>query len=294
MSDILRYYRLARQYGFQRMIRKCWGKMVYQASLFGSAISSHLVRLLVYLLSVMLRFSLCRGPYLLAISCCSFPEEIRNCLRWTLRRAVTLHPPLNVSLRTGKALIVYHSRTGNTEKVASAIQRGVRQGGLEPIKKEVSEAFEEELYNYDLVCLGTPVIHSLPAPPVMDFILEKGKEYRKRKEVRLPAQTIPGKNALVFVTFSGPHLGLDEALPAGKYLRQFFGHLGFQVRGEWYIVGEFHEWPEASIQGYLGDIRGRPSAEDLARVEERTIELVKSLYACAESEQGDEGMFICV
>lgn len=153
----------------------------------------------------------------------------------------------------------------------------MRQGGLEPIRKKVSEAFEEELYDYDLVCFGTPVIHSLPPPPVMKFILEKGNEYRIREEVRLPAHRIPGKNALVFVTFSGPHIGVDEALPAGKYLCQFLEHLGFEVRGEWYVVGEFHGWKELSTRGRLGDIRGRPNAEDLARIEEKTVKLVKSL-----------------
>ncbi len=93
----------------------------------------------------------------------------------------------------------------------------------------------------------------------------------------VPALKIPGKYALVFVTFSGPHVGIDEALPAGKYLVQEFEHLGFDVKGEWYIVGEFHGWKTGSTRGKMGDIRGRPNTEDLARIEKKAARLAKSL-----------------
>ncbi len=35
-------------------------------------------------------------------------------------------------------------------------------------------------------------------------------------------------------------MGLNEAIPAGKYAGQFFDHLGFEVLDEWYILSEFH------------------------------------------------------
>ncbi|MCK4424514.1 flavodoxin domain-containing protein [Candidatus Bathyarchaeota archaeon] len=208
------------------------------------------------------------------------PKKLRHRLGWGVRRAVTLNPGLSEVLRTGKALIIYYSVTGNTRKVAFAIQKGLRKGGLEPTIKKISEAYTEELYDYDLVCFGTPVLHAFVPPRVNRFIRKKSEEYGahgKRHEIRLPAPKIPGKSALVFVTFSGPHIGKEEALPAGKYIRAFFGHLGFEVKGEWYVVGEFHGWKAGNIRGFLGDIRGRPNAEDLVRIEEKTIKLVKSL-----------------
>lgn len=103
------------------------------------------------------------------------------------------------------------------------------------------------------------MIHSLPPRPVIEFVLEKGDEYRKLKEARLPAHEVPGRHALVFVTFAGPHIGVSEALPAGKYLRQFFEHLGFKVENEWYIIGEFYGWEDGGTRGKLGDIRGWPT-----------------------------------
>jgi hypothetical protein len=240
----------------------------------------YVVLVIAGLVSSILRFPLLRIAYLWAMDSHAVPKKLRHRLGWSARRAVIFHPGLSRVLRTGKALITYYSVTGNTEKVALAVQKGVRKGGLEPTIKKVSEAYEEELYDYDLVCFGTPVLHAFVPPLVNRFIRKKMGDYGgkgKRHEIMVPASKIPGKTALVFVTFSGPHIGVEEALPAGRYVRAFFGHLGFEVKGEWYVVGEFHGWKAGSIRGFLGDIRGRPNAEDLVRIEEKTIELVKSL-----------------
>jgi hypothetical protein len=82
---------------------------------------------------------------------------------------------------------------------------------------------------------------------------------------------------VVFCTYSGPHTGIDEAIPACKYMGQFFAHIGIHVAGEWYIIGEYHGKEDRSTMGPLGDIRGRPNARDLQKVEQDAIELLKSL-----------------
>lgn len=227
--------------------------------------------------SLLLRALLFRIFYVSLMDWRLTPKRIKGHLTRGTRMAAIFHPPLSKSFKTGKALVIYHSTTGNTKKVALAIQRGLREGGFEPIIKEVSEALIEDLYNYDLVCFGSSAIHSLPPTQVMEYISKKGLEYRKRYDVKLPANKIPGKNALVFVTFSGPHIGVNEALPTGKYLRQFFEHLGFAVKGELYIISEFHGWKEGSTKGYLGDIKGRPNIEDLKSVEEKTYKIANAL-----------------
>jgi len=229
------------------------------------------------LLSLLLRLPPFRVPYTFAMNSPSSPKKMRNRLGWSARKAVRIHPPLSRAFKTGKALIIYYSISGNTEKVALAIERGCRKADLQPVVKKVLDAFEEELYDYDLVCVGTPVIHGLPPHPIMKFLLEKGTEYRNRGDVFINTKKIPGKNALVFVTFSGPHIGVAEAIPAGKFIQQNLEHLGFDVKDEWYVVGEFHGWKAGSTRGRLRDIRGRPNADDLARIEEKTIKLVESL-----------------
>jgi multimeric flavodoxin WrbA len=176
-----------------------------------------------------------------------------------------------------KALIIYFSKTGNTEKVALAIKRGLEKEGLEVTVKKINEATEEEFYDYDLVCFGSPTLHSLPPPPVFEFIKKNEGKYRNRGDVTVYSPKLINKNALIFCTYSGPHCGINEALPVGKYIGQFFEHLGFDVKGEWYEIGEFHGWDAGSTRGRLGDIRGRPNAEDLSLVELKTRQLVKLL-----------------
>ena len=100
------------------------------------------------------------------------------------------------------------------------------------------------------------------------------KHHRDRGDIKPGAPRVPGKRAVVFVTYSGPHTGIAEAIPVGKYLGQFFEHIGFEVVDEWYCVGEFHGRLNLSTMGRLGDIRGRPNAEDLARIEHDTTALV--------------------
>jgi flavorubredoxin len=179
--------------------------------------------------------------------------------------------------RMNNALIIYCSNTGNTEKVALAIQKGLERADYDVTVKGVDEAAGEALFNYDLVCFGSPVIDALPPDQVVEYLNKAKKECLDAGELQLASPRLLNKNALVFCTYSGPHCGINEALPAGKYIRQFFEHLGFTVKAEWYEVGEFHGWPGASTKGRHGDIRGRPDEDDLALVELKTIQLAKSL-----------------
>lgn len=178
-----------------------------------------------------------------------------------------------------KALIVYFSATGNTRKVADAIYRGLVSEEVESTLCSVEDAGDKELYDYDLVFLGSPSIEFLPAAPVMRFIRDKLNVHRARGDIKLRAPKVPGKTAVVFCTYSGPHTGRNEVLTSGKYMAQLFEHIGFDVADEWYVVGELHEGREINIMGRLGDIRGRPNEEDLARVQGDTCSLVRSVRA---------------
>jgi hypothetical protein len=111
--------------------------------------------------------------------------------------------------------------------------------------------------------------------PITDFLKSKLTNYRKQGRVKVGAPKVPGKNALIFCTYSGPHTGVDEATPAGKYMCQFFEHLGFMVIAEWYVLSEFHGWDEGNTQGRMGDIRGKPTEEELLKLKEDTGRLAK-------------------
>ena len=123
-----------------------------------------------------------------------------------------------------KVLVIYWSATGNTDKVASTIQKTLAGEGIEPVVKKVGEAEEEELYDYNLVFLGMPSYQFLPPQPVMNFISQKMKVHRERGDIKLGAPRIEGKATVIFCTYSGPHTGINEATPVGEYLGQFFEH----------------------------------------------------------------------
>ena len=166
------------------------------------------------------------------------------------------------------ALIIYWSKIGNTEKVANAIKQGLEEAKLQVTIKKPDNHENIDYFNYDLVCVGAPSYSWLPPVPMIDFLKNKFAAYRKEGKVKPNAPKIPGKNALIFITYSGPHTGIDEAIPAGKYMRQFFEHLGFNVLNEWYVLSEYHGSLENSTQGRMGDIRGKPTRDDLLKIKE--------------------------
>lgn len=175
------------------------------------------------------------------------------------------------------ALIVFWSSTGNTTKVAYSIQEGLAASGVQVTMKRPEEALDLDFFDYDLICVGTPSIQWQPARPINDFLSKKFALYREQGKIKLSAPRINGKYALIFCTYSGPHTGINEAIPAGKYMGQFFEHLGFTVIGEWYIVSEFHGSEENSIKGRLGDIRGKPTEVELLKIKEDSKKLVQTL-----------------
>jgi hypothetical protein len=175
------------------------------------------------------------------------------------------------------AIIVYWSKTGNTEKVALAIQEGLEEAGADVILRRVEDAGNVDFYDYDLVCIGFPSYQWSPPKPMDEFLNAKFRAYRNQGRVKIGAPKVAGKRALIFCTYSGPHTGIREAIPAGLYAGQFFEHLGFTVLDEWYVVGEFHRSEEFSTEGRLGDIRGRPNEEDLLKVKEDARRLVDAM-----------------
>ena len=165
-----------------------------------------------------------------------------------------------------RSVVIYWSKTGNTKKVAFAIKEGLEGAGIMVSIMTSEEAGDIDFFDYDLVCIGSPSYMWHPPKPMADYLVTKFGEYRRQGRVKLGAPKIPGKNALIFCTYSGPHTGINEATPAGKYIGQFFEHLGFTVIDEWYVLGEFHGWEEGSTKGPMGDLRGRPNEEDLMKI----------------------------
>ena len=170
--------------------------------------------------------------------------------------------------KTETALIIYWSKTGNTEKVANAIKQGLEEAKVHVTLKKPEEAENLDYFDYDLVCVGCPS-HQWHAPDQMTAYLKRKFDfYRENGKIRLGAPKTADKKAIVFVTYSGQHTGIAEATPVGKDLGQYFDHIGFTVVAEWYVLSEFHGSKEGNREGRLGDLRGKPTAEQLKNIKE--------------------------
>jgi flavodoxin len=172
------------------------------------------------------------------------------------------------------ALIIYWSKTGNTEKVAYAIKLGLEDADVHVTLKKPEDAENLDYFDYDLVCVGCPSRYWHPPEQITDFLKKKHNFYRENGKIKLGAPKVGGKKAVVFITYSGSHTGLAEATPAGKYVGQFFEQIGFNVVAEWYVLSEFHGSRERSTQGRLGDLRGKPTVEQLKAIKSNANQLV--------------------
>lgn len=75
-----------------------------------------------------------------------------------------------------KALIVYASRTGETEKIAGLIAEGIRFSGIEATVLDVKDVKKEsDLEGYDAVVLGAATYHGdmLQSMKTLLFLAEK-------------------------------------------------------------------------------------------------------------------------
>jgi hypothetical protein len=169
-------------------------------------------------------------------------------------------------------LNLYFSQTGNTEKVATRIEETVRELGHKPDTIRITAEDQDiDILKYDFVFAGSGVYGQLPGKGLMKLFRRHLQEYVRKGEIKPASPKRPSANAVVYCTYGGVHTGINEAIPAVKYMGQLFDHLGYTIVAEWYVIGEYH--PDGmrshSVSGRLGDIRGRPNQEDLRDVTER-------------------------
>lgn len=70
-----------------------------------------------------------------------------------------------------EAVVIYSSQTGNTEKIAYAIQRGVKQVTGQCDSLKMKETNPKRLYEYDLIGIGAPN-HGSKEPAWVDTFIK--------------------------------------------------------------------------------------------------------------------------
>lgn len=183
-----------------------------------------------------------------------------------------------------KVLNVFHSQTENTRKVAEAIEQAVKDMGCEVVTLQAKpDAEPVRTLDFDLVFIGSGVYGWLPGKPMIEWLGERAKEsmseFGGSGDLKPGAPRLAAKNVGVYCTFGGSHTGVNEAVPAVKYMGQLFDHLGFTIAAEWYIPGAYGvpKLQHHNTQGRLGDIRNRPDEHDLASVKEKVKGLISSI-----------------
>jgi NAD(P)H dehydrogenase (quinone) len=78
-----------------------------------------------------------------------------------------------------KVLVVYYSKSGNTEKMARLIAEGIEKGGVRADTRRVQDVAVEELLDYDGIISGSPTYYGGMAWEIKKFIDESVKLHGK-------------------------------------------------------------------------------------------------------------------
>ena len=78
-----------------------------------------------------------------------------------------------------KILVLYYSRTHNTEKLAKDVAEGVESAGLEVVVKRVEEATPDEALDYDGIVMGSPVYYGTMSAECKKFLDDSVKFHGK-------------------------------------------------------------------------------------------------------------------
>ena len=177
----------------------------------------------------------------------------------------------------GKAIVLFWTKNGNSEKVARRIFDTLQEVGMQVSISRIEKDTVVEYLDYNLIFLGAPVYHNLSPAPVLSFL----RRNRRRDGVTILASApeIPGVAAVPFCTFGGGHTGYSEAEPMLKNIGQYFEHEGIRVVDYIASVGFFPEADESyNTEGRFGDIRERPNDQDLIEVEWRVKGILRRLH----------------
>jgi NAD(P)H dehydrogenase (quinone) len=74
-----------------------------------------------------------------------------------------------------KVLVVYYSRTGNTEKMARCVAEGAKIDGVDVELKKVEDTKAEELLDADGIIVGSPVYYGLVSAEMKQLFDESVK-----------------------------------------------------------------------------------------------------------------------
>jgi len=73
-------------------------------------------------------------------------------------------------LKMSKAIVIYHSRSGNTKEMAEIIAKSMNDADLPTECKSVSDVTTEDVFGYDAIVIGSPTYYGQMAGPIKNLI----------------------------------------------------------------------------------------------------------------------------
>ena len=156
-----------------------------------------------------------------------------------------------------KVLVIYHSLTGNTEKLAKAVAEGVEKEGVECVIKRAREVKKEDFLSADAIIAGSPVYFGSMASDLKK-VFEDFVDIRDEME---------GKIGAAFATSADPSGGKETTILSILQAMLIYGMI---------VVGD----PMLAGGHYGVACTGRPTKRDLdnaIKLGERVARLVKRL-----------------
>ena len=172
-----------------------------------------------------------------------------------------------------RILIAYHSRTGNTEKMAVAVREGAASvAGVDIVLRKVAEVSADDIVKADGIVLGTPVEWGNLSAEAKRFIDRVGEALERR--ARLTAKAV---RQAVFCTGGSPSNGQEMARMSA--IAAFLA-MRFVIVGGVNEEGFGSLGPQAVTGGKPAGVSARELA-DARRFGERFARLTRQLRSTA-------------
>ena len=73
-------------------------------------------------------------------------------------------------IKMPKGIVIYYSRTGNTEEMAQIIAKAMNETGLPTECKSISEIEPTNVFDYDAIVIGSPTYYGQMAAQIKHLI----------------------------------------------------------------------------------------------------------------------------
>jgi flavodoxin len=182
-----------------------------------------------------------------------------------------------------KVLVTYFSQTGNTQRVAEAIEEEVSARGFACSRKDLTELTPSDLNDYDLVFMGSACHSTSLAEPALKLLkgLESSAKFMLAGFVTHSVSPPDGSAAArtLYEKWAGNcRLSFEKACENSRV--RFLGYFGCQGAPSPPIEEFIHatiitdpdEWEK-----YLTSVRSHPDETDIASAKEFTVNILDSI-----------------